>query len=190
MCIFNMVDESNGAWHAGVSKWGQFKGINDLSIGVEIVNRAADNKGVFTFPPYKTEQIEAVKQLAKDILARHADIPPTRVLGHSDVSAGRKSDPGPAFPWEELYKCGIGAWYDEPTKQRYEVQFKQTLPTKTDVIDKLSQYGYDTSDATTQQSYINLIRAFQLHFRPRKYDGILDAETAAVLFALVEKYCK
>ncbi|ALE04017.1 N-acetylmuramoyl-L-alanine amidase [Bartonella ancashensis] len=31
-------------------------------------------------------------------------------------------------------------------------------------------------------------RAFQLHFRQENYDGILDIETAAILYALVDKY--
>lgn len=32
------------------------------------------------------------------------------------------------------------------------------------------------------------VRAFQLYFRPGNYSGEVDAETAAILFALLEKY--
>ncbi len=32
------------------------------------------------------------------------------------------------------------------------------------------------------------MRAFQLHFRQQKYDGVMDVETAAALRALVDKY--
>jgi len=33
-----------------------------------------------------------------------------------------------------------------------------------------------------------VLRAFQLHFRPADYSGRLDSETAAILYALVERY--
>lgn len=59
---------------------------------------------------------------------------------------------------------------------------------KNDIILKLKRYGYDTSDAVSDVGYNQLIRAFQLHFRPYNYDGIPDAETVAILYALVDKY--
>ncbi len=96
--VFNLVDETHRAWHAGVSQWGSRSNLNDTSIGIEVVNLATDNKGKFTFPPYHSEQIAAIEQLALNILNRYPDITPTQVLGHSDVSVGRKSDPGPMLP--------------------------------------------------------------------------------------------
>ncbi|GAB7531544.1 N-acetylmuramoyl-L-alanine amidase [Pseudomonas sp. 3A(2025)] len=186
--IFNLVDENERAWHAGASVWGSRNNLNDTSIGIEIVNDASFDKGVFTFPPYNVQQIEAVKQLALDILQRYPDMTPVHVLGHSDIAPGRKSDPGPAFPWKELHEAGIGAWYDEATKQRYQVQFNRELPARAQVLAKLKVYGYDVSGAGTDSGYRALVRALQLHFRPEKYDGALDAETAAVLYALVDKY--
>lgn len=188
MRIFNLVDESERAWHAGISQWAGRQGLNDTSIGIEIVNPASVSEGVFTFPPYNPVQIAAVKQLAANILQRYPDISPVNVLGHSDIAIGRKSDPGAAFPWKELYDAGIGAWYDEATRHSYEAQFSTNLPAKADIVAKLNRYGYDTSAAGADSGYRDLIRAFQLHFRQRQYDGVLDAETAAVLYALVDKY--
>lgn len=115
MRIFNLVEENERAWHAGASAWATRRNLNDTSIGVEIVNLATEDKGVFTFPPYNPIQIAAVKELAANILQRYPDITPVNVVGHSDIAIGRKSDPGAAFPWKELYDAGIGAWYDEPT---------------------------------------------------------------------------
>ncbi|WP_208442104.1 N-acetylmuramoyl-L-alanine amidase [Bartonella raoultii] len=246
MRIFNLVDENERAWHAGVSSWAGRSNLNDTSIGIEIVNLAdvpsdsseqtyvemalkdmrvlnpihqdeyalqaavaswVQNSDVsetalqletanletynhqgFVFPPYNPRQIDAVKELALNILQRYPDIMPTDVVGHSDIAIGRKSDPGAAFPWKELYLAGIGAWYDEERKTFYQEQFGKSLPPKADVLAKLKCYGYDVSVACSEIGYKNLIRAFQLHFRQEKYDGILDAETAAIIYALVDKY--
>ena len=39
-------------------------------------------------------------------------------------------------------------------------------------------------DARTRDA----LRAFQMHFRPSNWSGQPDTETAAILFALLEKY--
>ncbi|QPW27887.1 N-acetylmuramoyl-L-alanine amidase [Edwardsiella ictaluri] len=188
MRIFNLVDENERSWHAGSSSWAGRTNLNDTAIGIEIVNLATDNNNVLVFPPYNPTQIAAIKELAANILQRYPDITPTNIVGHSDIAPGRKSDPGAAFPWKALYEAGIGAWYEESTMQHYLAQFSKSLPAKADIIAKLKTYGYDTSDAGKESGYRNLIRAFQLHFRQKNYDGGADAETTAILYALVEKY--
>lgn len=196
--IFNLVDEKDRAWHAGVSAWGNRTNLNDSAIGIEIVNQATDVEGVFTFSPFNDSQIEAVKGLALNILQRYPDISPTNVVGHSDIAIGRKSDPGAAFPWYKLYQAGVGAWYDEETKEKYVTQYTAGLPDKDDVLKLFTKYGYDCSGAAVTgqietawfeaAGVKKLVRAFQLHFRQSNYDGILDTETVAILAALVEKY--
>ncbi|MTD25384.1 N-acetylmuramoyl-L-alanine amidase [Erwinia sorbitola] len=186
--IFNMVDENDRAWHAGSSYWAGRNNLNDTSIGIEIVNLATDNGGIFTFPPYNSGQIEAVTQLARNIIQRYPDISPVNIVGHSDIAPGRKSDPGANFPWQELYHNGVGAWYDDATRRKYQGNFKCALPDKEEVLQKLNRYGYDISGAASDEGYVDLIRTFQLHFRQSNYDGALDSETAAIIYALVEKY--
>lgn len=188
MRIFSLVDEVDRAWHAGVSHWAGRTGLNDTAIGIEIVNKATDTNGTFHFPAYPDEQIDALIELCGNILLRYPDISPRNVVGHSDISIGRKSDPGASFPWKKLHDSGIGAWYDEDVKERFECGFSTTLPGTADVLAKLKAYGYDTSGTANATVYKNTIRAFQLHFRPSNYDGTLDAETAAILYALAEKY--
>lgn len=188
MRIFNLVDENDRAWHAGVSSWGGRSNLNDTSIGIETVNLATENKGVFNFPSYNQTQIDAIKELALNIIQRYPDITPENVVGHSDIAPGRKSDPGPAFPWKELYDFGVGAWFDEKTKNKYLDKFGSSLPSKNEVIGMLKKYGYDTSGSVTNAGYVQLIKSFQMHFRPSDYSGILDIETTAILYALIEKY--
>ncbi|AYA39831.1 N-acetylmuramoyl-L-alanine amidase [Xenorhabdus nematophila] len=186
--IFNLVDEIERAWHAGISSWAGREGLNDTSIGIEIVNEASEDCGIITFPPYNPEQIEAIKELAINILQRYPDITPTHVVGHSDIAWQRKTDPGPSFPWKALYDAGIGAWYDEETKQKYIKQFDHSLPDRTEILKKFKRYGYGISEAEKDEYFPLLIRAFQMHFRPSFYDGMADIETIAILYSLVEKY--
>ncbi|WFQ79956.1 N-acetylmuramoyl-L-alanine amidase [Xenorhabdus sp. SF857] len=187
--IFNLVDELERAWHAGISYWDGREGLNDTSIGIEIVNEASDDGGVFTFPPYHPEQVAAIKELAINILQRYPDIKPTHVVGHSDIAWQRKTDPGPSFPWKELYDAGVGAWYDEETKQKYIEQFGHCLPDVTKILEKFKRYGYDITGAEKKENFQSLLKAFQMHFRSSHYDGVPDIETIAILYALVEKYC-
>jgi len=187
--IFNLVDENRRAWHAGVSSWSGRNNLNDTSIGVEVVNLATDNQGQFTFPPYQPQQVEAIQYLASNILKRYPDISPINVVGHSDIAAGRKSDPGPMFPWQALYAKGIGAWFDETTQKACMGNYQcNGLPTREHLLGLFRKYGYDTSAATTELGFQRLVRAFQLHFRPARHDGVMDIETAANLAALVKKY--
>ncbi|MNG68922.1 N-acetylmuramoyl-L-alanine amidase [Serratia plymuthica] len=187
--IFNLVDEDERAWHAGVSKWGSRNNLNDTAIGIEIVNLASGEGEDITFPPFNPQQIAAVTQLAQNILQRYPDITPINVVAHSDIAPGRKSDPGPQFPWRQLHQAGVGAWYDDAVKQRHQREYHcQGIPAQRELLALFAKYGYDTSAATDAEGYRQLVRAFQLHFRPQQYGGVMDVETAAILRALVDKY--
>ena len=179
LIVYCLVAEQERAWHAGVSAWQDRTNLNDSSIGIEIVNQATDTQ----FEPYPDEQIQLVIGLCKNILARYPDIVPTNVLGHSDIAVGRKIDPGPLFPWKMLYDNGIGAWYDQDTIKYYQQRFDEKMPTIGEVVGKLNDYGY-----RHQADHLPLIKTFQMHFRQSNYSGKLDAETAAIAYALVDKY--
>lgn len=186
--IFSLVDEHERAWHAGSSAWGVRTNLNDTAIGIELVNQASVSNGQFNFPDYHPEQVAALIQLCQDILRRYPDITPAHVLGHSDISIGRKSDPGAAFPWQQLHEAGIGAWYDDAVKAQYQAQFARQMPTQAELLEKLRAYGYSVP-AQPDAGYVrSLLRAFQLHFRASDYRGEMDAETAAIAFALVQRY--
>ena len=188
--VFYLVDENKRAWHAGASEWKTTKNLNDSSIGIEIVNNG-DVSG--RFEPFKDFQIKEVAVLVRHLIDKY-EIPPTNILGHSDIAPQRKSDPGPLFPWEELNKkYNIGMWYDSSRKSMYESQYASTwdtIPAAT-VQAEFSKFGYALNQTGRwDEQTKNIIKAFQYHFRPSKYDGKLDLETYAILKALNDKYNK
>lgn len=94
--IYQMVDESKPAWHAGYSKWKGKEGLNWHSIGIELVNDS--------HKPYPEAQIAAVIELSKDIMSR-LEIDKEDVVRHSDISGYRgKTDPYSHFPWDRFKK--------------------------------------------------------------------------------------
>ncbi|RKS97446.1 N-acetylmuramoyl-L-alanine amidase [Chryseobacterium defluvii] len=196
--IYQLVDENKRSYHAGVSSWRTDKNLNDTSIGIEIVNSGytADSIGKRIFVPFSDAQIKKVAALAKDIITRY-QIPATNVLAHSDIAPTRKQDPGPLFPWKRLYdEYQIGMWYDQETKQSYHDLAMMDFAAKYNessfifnVQTQLQKFGYGVElsgkwDDATKKT----IEAFQYHFRPQNYDGIMDAETWAILQALLQKY--
>lgn len=115
---FNIV-----TWHAGQSAWGNINGLNQHTIGIELVNGGrltkagtswicpVDKKRIpdeeVTIARHKNEATETgwheytEKQLQVAIevgalLAQQYGL--KEVLGHDDISPYRKSDPGPVFP--------------------------------------------------------------------------------------------
>ncbi|MCP2051916.1 UNVERIFIED_ORG: N-acetylmuramoyl-L-alanine amidase [Pseudomonas fluorescens] len=184
--VFRLVDEDKRAWHAGVSHWGGLDNLNSRAIGIEIVNLARDDAGVFTFPEYGREQVDTLIALVRDMLGRYPQVGPLDVLGHSDVAYWRKSDPGPRLPWRCLFEAGISAWFDETTRRMYQRRFCLGLPPEVEVERAFQRCGY--KPAWNRQAFEWRTRAFQMHFRPRDYGGVLDGETCAILYALNERY--
>ena len=196
--IYQLVDENKRAYHAGVSVWRNDKNMNDNSIGIEIVNLGftADATGKRTFLPYNETQLKKVFQLVKDIVQRY-QIPPTNVLGHSDLAPTRKQDPGPLFPWKRLYEEeNIGMWYDDATMKNimmnnvadFEMQKdKNTFIFKFQT--DLQKLGYDiTPTGSWNAENKKVVESFQFHFRPENFDGLVDVVTYSILQALLQKY--
>ena len=106
--IYRLVDESQRAWHSGVSGWKGHRLLNASSIGIEIVHPGfklgPDKQRIYQ--PFPQAQIDALVPLVKDIVQRHA-IRPERILGHGEVTPSYKEDPGPTFPWKRFADLGI-----------------------------------------------------------------------------------
>ncbi len=82
------------AWHAGRSSWQGRDACNDYSIGIEC--EGADEL------PYEDAQYDTLRDLLPKLLAAYPQVTPERIVGHSDVAPGRKTDPGPAFDWARV----------------------------------------------------------------------------------------
>jgi N-acetylmuramoyl-L-alanine amidase len=175
--ITQMVAETMRAWHAGAAQWTGETDINSLSIGMEISNPGHEH-GYPDFPP---EQMQAVTALCADIAARRG-VPPERVLAHSDVAPGRKIDPGEKFDWALLAKRGVGHWVrPAPLEAGGSCALDRDAAACAEAGELLRRYGYDVEPRGRENWFAVILRAFQLHFRPARADGRLDAGTLDTL---------
>lgn len=180
--IVQLVPEERRAWHAGVSWWRGRDDVNSRSIGIEIVNPGHEH-GYRAFPDV---QIDAVIRLCRDCVARWA-ISARNVLGHSDVAPTRKEDPGELFPWDQLFRSGVGHW-TEPAKAtggRFLTLGDRGQPVEA-YQGLLAAYGYlqeinGTFDEATRSNTF----AFQRHFRPSRVDGVADMGSITTLHRLL-----
>ena len=164
--VVRLVAETDRAWHAGKSWWRGIADVNSASIGIEIVNPGHE----FGYRPFPAPQMDAVESLVAAALRTHA-IAPANVVGHSDIAPARKDDPGELFDWPRLARAGLAAavpaggfdpnWNDAGT------------------LAALARYGYDVAAPTAA------VVAFQRRFRPRGFDGVIDAETRTILRGLL-----
>ncbi|HEX9648781.1 MAG TPA: N-acetylmuramoyl-L-alanine amidase [Alphaproteobacteria bacterium] len=181
--VYRLVPESRRAWHAGVSSWAGDTDINDRSIGIELANPGHQ----LGYRPFPDAQMTALEHLALDILSRQP-IPTRRVVGHSDIAPARKQDPGEFFDWRRLAAKGIGLWPAPTARLRprpalcrgssgVEVAAAQSA---------LAAYGYGLAPSGHyDQATVDVVAAFQRHFRPRTVDGAFDVATEALLKALL-----
>ncbi|WP_236167885.1 N-acetylmuramoyl-L-alanine amidase [Pseudomonas atacamensis] len=184
--IYKLMDENQRAWHAGESQWQGRTWLNSSSIGIEIVNPGyKDTPTGRLWYPYSEAQIQSLITLLKDISKRNG-ISPRHIIGHSDIAPLRKLDPGPLFPWKRLADEGLGLWPNEQAVARQQAVFNSSpLPEPGWFQAQLARLGYDTPqtgelDVATR----HVLAAFQMHYRPARFDGTPDAQTAALLLVL------
>jgi N-acetyl-anhydromuramoyl-L-alanine amidase len=92
--VVQFVPFSARAWHAGRSAWQGREACNDYSIGIEC--EGTDDL------PYEDAQYATLRELLPLLLAAYPAMTPDRIVGHSDVAPGRKTDPGPSFDWARV----------------------------------------------------------------------------------------
>lgn len=122
--VIQCVDFNIVAWHAGKSRLGALSGLNKHSIGLELANwgylvssgsgwktytgkaipgpvlaahvngNPDKSTGKIGWEPYPEKQFQAAVAIARALVATYGI---NEIVGHDDISKGRKWDPGPAF---------------------------------------------------------------------------------------------
>jgi len=90
--LVQFVDFRDRAWHAGQSCFAGAENCNDFSIGIELEGTDQDD--------YTGAQYAALATVTRTLLAHYGELDAGRIVGHSDIAPGRKTDPGPAFDWD------------------------------------------------------------------------------------------
>ncbi len=174
--VVQLIPFNLRAWHAGTSAWKGYTGLNNYSIGIELDNAgmmkrsggqwistfgrvyadaevlAAPHKSapnvIYGWHKYTEIQLKTAAEVVAALVKAYGI---EEIIGHDDIAAGRKWDPGPAFPMEKFRqdvaalvgeqkdenKQGDGEVIIEPPKEkplmRYQVENLDTGQ-KTDFI--------------------------------------------------------
>lgn len=185
--VYRLVDEDRRAWHAGDSEWQGRTWLNASTLGIELINPGyeEDAEGNRHWKPYPPEQIETLIRLLKELVRRH-ELPPGSIIGHSDIAPQRKVDPGPLFPWYRLAQEGLIPWPDDAQVALRQRLFASVgLPAPLWFQERLARLGYRVPlNGELDEQTTRVLAAFQIKYRPSRYDGVPDAETAALLQVL------
>ena len=181
--ITQMVKDEKIAWHAGKSKWKNYKNLNKNSIGIELVNKGHK----FGYQNFTKIQIRNLLKLCK-FLKKKFKIRRENFLGHSDIAPLRKIDPGEKFPWKRLSKFNLGLWYQSQNlkinlnnKRKYNIIFFKNLF-------KIGyRYFHLYKRSGTDKK---VIKAFQRRFCPTNVNGIIDKKTLKISCFLANKQIK
>ena len=164
--VYRLLPEGKRAWHAGKSFWQGITDINSASIGIELVNPGHE----FGYVSFPKKQIESLKTLLADIIARNKFAAATCLLGHSDVAPLRKMDPGELFPWQDLAANGFG----------FFPAHSDTETAGQDYSKLMQLIGYDVSDVGAA------LLAFQRRYDPDNLTGKPEQQTLRRLYAVAK----
>ena len=146
-----LVPEDLRAWHAGAGEWAGVTDVNSRSVGIELANPGN--------APFPMAQMVALERLLGGIMDRW-QVPPERVIGHSDMAPARKRDPGPRFDWRGLARAGLSVWPAEVPGD------------PAGFADSARRFGYPDVAQDV------LLAAFRLRFRAHAVGPLDDADRA------------
>jgi len=185
--IVKLVPDLYIAWHAGKSSWKNCRSLNQNSIGIEITNPGHEHG----YKKYTKKQITSLLKLSKFLIKKYKIIS-NNFLGHSDIAALRKKDPGEKFPWEYLSKNKIGIWH---TLSKQELTDNRKL--KISKIEEniffrnLFKIGYSkkyTKNISKNKYLIELAKTFQRRFRQELVNGKIDQECLLISKSLIKVF--
>lgn len=94
--LVQYVSTNDRAWHAGKSSLAGVRNCNNFSIGIEL--EGSDNIA------YEQSQYQQLVSLVHCLKQNYPDIDNNRIVGHSDIAPGRKTDPGDSFIWADFFE--------------------------------------------------------------------------------------
>lgn len=140
--IFELVEENDVAFHAGVSFWQGCEGLNKNSIGIEFINSSPFTK------KFEMVQMQAGVELCKYLISKY-EISAGNVVGHSDIGyvketglLDRKQDPSHLFDWKFLGENGVGIF---PVLEAREEKLFELGDQDSEILavkEKLKKFGY------------------------------------------------
>ena len=172
--ITNLVPDLYEAWHAGISGWKHFKSLNKNSIGIEITNPGHQ----YGYKRFSKKQIFSLLKLL-NILVKKYKIKKEYILGHSDISPGRKKDPGEKFPWNLLAKNKLSFWHNLNQNKIKKFREKKLISKNDENLFLKNLYKIGYNDIKKFKSHKNtkcLTLAFQRRFRQSLVNGKIDKE--------------
>lgn len=92
--LIQYVSLYDRAWHAGQSQLDGESDCNNFSIGIEL--EGTDNS------PFDNAQYDTLNGVISALRDYFPAIRPERIVGHSQIAPGRKTDPGSGFEWQKL----------------------------------------------------------------------------------------
>ncbi len=167
--IFELVDENDTAYHAGVSFWKGFEGLNKNSIGIEFINSSPFTK------KFETAQMLAGVRLCKYLIAKYQ----LEVVGHSDIGyeketgfLDRKQDPSHLFDWQFLAENGVGIFPQVAFDETKLVELGNKNTEIKSIKQKLKNFGYRVTNLNDEfdLEMQALVRVFNRRFVGKDLD--------------------
>jgi N-acetylmuramoyl-L-alanine amidase len=152
--LFCHVDPLSRAWHAGQSYWRGREGLNDCSVGIELVNMGHE----FGYEPFPELQVKSLISLMRAV-RREFDIPLHHIVGHQDIAPMRKRDPGHLFPWDALAQNDLAL--SLPRDEARAVLDDGLLLSEEEIRGFLFELGFDVRDEVDLSA---LAKAFSARF--------------------------
>lgn len=100
--LTQFVPFNKRAWHAGESRYRGRRNCNDYSIGIELEGTAD--------VPFTDSQYSNLVDVICSIRVKYDTIPLSGIVGHNEISPGRKWDPGPQFDWRRFMDFMLKKW--------------------------------------------------------------------------------
>lgn len=185
--VWQLAEESQRAWHAGVSHWRGVDGVNDHSIGIELVNPGHE----WGYRPFPDAQIDTLATLLAAITGRYG-LPPSAIVAHSDVAPGRKEDPGELFPWQALAERGLGIWPEvalpSPSGGKVIARPGEAKDYLKLVQKRLQEFGYRLEcTGVFDIPTVQVVTAFRRRFLPHYLHPVWDEAAELILNDLMKR---